>query len=134
MCLGAVCIGIGGHKGVFVTEKTRCIDKGIFTTCHEICGAAMAHIVVTNLAHACCFASSVCDGIDTTGSLPKYTLVMKYSYYNDDFRGLTCAQGVLLVPHSYRIFPWHQKTLEPQGFWGFHNCPVDTFLARGRVP
>ena len=75
MCLGAMGIGIGSHKGVFVTEKARCIHKGIFTTCDEICGAAMAHIVMANLAHACCFASSVCDGINTAGSLPENTLV-----------------------------------------------------------
>ena len=65
MCLGAMCIDIGSYKGVFVTEKTRCIHEGIFTTCHEVCGAAIAHIVMANLAHACRFASSVCDGIDT---------------------------------------------------------------------
>ena len=75
MCLGAMCINIGSHKGVFVTKKTSCIDEGIFTRCHEICGAAMAHIVVTNLAHACRFASSVCDGVNAAGALPENTLV-----------------------------------------------------------
>ena len=75
MGLGAMRIGIGSHKGVFVTEKTRCIDEGIFTTCHEIGGAAMPHIVMANLAHACCFASSVCDGINAAGSLSENTLV-----------------------------------------------------------
>ena len=75
MCLGAMRIGIGSYKGVFVSEKTGCIDEGIFTRCHEICGAAMAHIVMANLTHARRFAGSVCDGIDTTGSLPENTLV-----------------------------------------------------------
>ena len=75
MGLGTMRISIGSHKGVFVTEKARCINEGILTTCHEVGGAAMPHIVMANLAHACCFASSVCDGIDTAGSLPKNTLV-----------------------------------------------------------
>ena len=51
MGLGTMCIGIGSYKGVFVTKKARCIDESIFTRCHEICGAAMAHIMMTNLAH-----------------------------------------------------------------------------------
>ena len=75
MCLGAMGIGIGSHKGVFVTEKACGINESIFTTCHKIGSAAMPHIVVTNLTHACCFASPVCDGIDTAGSLPENTLV-----------------------------------------------------------
>ena len=75
MCLGAMCIGVGGHKGVFMTEKTSCINEGIFPACHEVGGAAMAHIVMANLAHACCFASSVCDGINTAGSLLENSLV-----------------------------------------------------------
>ena len=108
-----------------MTKKTGCINKCILATCHEIGGAAMPHIVMANLAHACCFTSSVCDGIDTAGSLPENTLVMKYLYDNDDFRGLTFAQGAIFIPHSYRIFFAASKNLEPHGFWGFHNCPVD---------
>ena len=58
MCLGTMCIGIGSYKGVFVTQKACCINEGIFTTCHEIGGAAMPHVVMANLAHTCYFASS----------------------------------------------------------------------------
>jgi len=76
MCLGAMRISIGSHKGVFVTEKTSCINEGIFTTCHEVGGAAMAHIVMANLTHARRFAGSVCDGIDTAGSLPENTTAL----------------------------------------------------------
>ena len=128
MCLGTMRISIGSHKGVFVTEKACCIHEGIFPACHEIGGAAMAHIMMANLAHACSLTSSVCDGIDTAGSLPENTLVMKYLYDNDDFRGLTFAQGPIFIPHSYRIFSRNQKTLEPQGFFNLHNRPVDCCL------
>ena len=72
-------ISIGSHKGVFVTEKTSCINEGILTTCHEIGGAAMPHVVMANLAHACRFASSVCDGINTAGSRLENTLVWPQS-------------------------------------------------------
>ena len=74
MGLGTMCISIASHKDVFVTEKTGSINEGIFTTCHEIGGAAMAHVVMANLVHACRFASSVRDGINTAGSLPENTL------------------------------------------------------------
>ena len=81
MCLGAMCIGIGSHKGVFVTKKTSCINEGIFTTCHKICGVAMPHIVMANLAYACCFASSVCDGIDTAW-VGIFVAIWKFECYN----------------------------------------------------
>ena len=79
MGLGTMRISIASHKGVFVTEKTSCINEGILTTCHEIGGAAMPHIVMANLAHARRFAGSVCDGINIAGSLPENTLVWRES-------------------------------------------------------
>lgn len=75
-----MCIGIGSHKGVFVTEKTS-INESIFTTYHEIGGVAMAHIVMANLAHASRLASSVCDGINTAG-VGIFVAIWKFECYN----------------------------------------------------
>ena len=58
MCLRAMRIGIGSHKGVFVTEKTSCIGEGIFTSCHEIGGAAMPHIVMAQIPPGSFFFAS----------------------------------------------------------------------------
>ena len=68
--------------------------------------------------------------LSSTGSAPKQPFAAFFSIRNLQslpymFFGALVHKGGLLVPYSYRFFLWAQKTLEPQGFWGFHNRPMD---------